>query len=155
MILRKCRIENPASSAAVGISKNIFVRAGWAAVSVNIGLYPPFRRVLLHLVYQCVSPSERGTHTWRRKTQRRTRYWLERSAIFPTKKLEIPSRNRQLSVGYPQRKSCYFLLQKVQQTALSEREDFTIETCEELHRTHAQSRVASAYRGDARTRADV
>ncbi len=46
MILRKCRIENPASSAAVGMSKNIFVRAGLAVgVSVNIILLPPFRRV--------------------------------------------------------------------------------------------------------------
>src|SRR2546427_12771486 len=42
MILRKCRIENPASSAAVGMSKNIFVRAGLAVrVSVNIILFPP------------------------------------------------------------------------------------------------------------------
>src|SRR2546426_10256337 len=65
MILRKCRIENPASSAAVGISKNIFVRAGWAAaVSLNIGLYPPFRRVLLHLVFQCVA-LRKGAHTSR------------------------------------------------------------------------------------------
>ena len=86
MILRKCRIENPASSAAVGISKNIFVRAGLAvAVSVNISLSPSFRRVLLHLAYQCLSPLERGTPVQSPNTQRRTQDWPEGHAIFPTR----------------------------------------------------------------------
>src|SRR5437016_5595768 len=86
MILRKCRIENPASSAAVGISKNIFVRAGLAvAVSVNISLSPSFRRVFLHLAYQCLSPLERRTPVQSPHTQRRTQDWPEGHAIFPTR----------------------------------------------------------------------
>src|SRR5215510_8470020 len=53
MILRKCRSEKPAISAAVGMSKNIFTR-GWAVstVSVNIVLLPPFRFDILHLLCQ-------------------------------------------------------------------------------------------------------
>src|SRR4051794_22977965 len=43
MILRKWRMEKPAISAAVGISKNIFTRTGvLVAVSVNIVSVLPF-----------------------------------------------------------------------------------------------------------------
>src|SRR5881392_3554618 len=70
MILRKCRIENPASSAAVGMSKNIFVRAGLAVgVSVNIILFPPFRRVSCIWLSNARTPSERVMRGQKPKTK--------------------------------------------------------------------------------------
>ena len=187
MILRKCRIENPASSAAVGMSKNIFVRAGLAVgVSVNIILFPPFRRVSCIWLSNARTPSERVMRGRKPKTKYLVTKGLPGLPFFRRMNVGLcqEAENKKLTNkkltnigrGAAPSRPRDFLLRKMQQTTLSSgkgtgkghrsAQDLRPswgaagcaagavlsrgqiaynETCEELHRKHAQGRVALAY----------